>query len=100
MPHASIANDPAPHPQPEVLFYAIWAVGRPGSGWEHFPSFVGALNPAFMEVAPADADELRGHMEHAFTAFSDSDDAIFWVEEMTCSLPTLPVSDDQAQQAA
>jgi hypothetical protein len=90
MSSPSLANDPMPTPQPEVLFHVLWAVGQPGSGWEHFPSFVTAFNCEFVERFPLEYDEQRKAAERSFTQHADVDDALFFVAPMTCSLPVLP----------
>jgi hypothetical protein len=90
MPSPSVANDPSPAPSAEVLFYAMWAVGRPGSGWEHHPSFVTAFNCRLVDQESHEYDEQRQAAEHNFTRMADVDDAVFFIAPMICGLPELP----------
>lgn len=90
MPHPSIANDPAPHPQPLTLMTVLWAVGRPGSGWEDHVSHVTSWNSAFVDQHVLEFSEQMQDAKHAFTAASDVDDAMFFLTRTTILSPPVP----------
>jgi hypothetical protein len=73
-----------------VLFHALWATGKPGSGWEQHTSFVAAFNCEVVDQQTDEYEALRARAELDFLRLAGVDDAFFFLTPLVCSTPHLP----------